>query len=52
MASQVEEFLVTIFEEEGHNDMLFQQDGSPPHFHMEVTDFLNRKYPESWIGRG
>jgi hypothetical protein len=32
--------------------MLFQQDGAPPHFHKEVTDFLNRKLPEKFIGRG
>jgi hypothetical protein len=36
---------------EGLNDMLFQ-DGAPPHFHKEVTDFLNSKFPEKCIGRG
>jgi hypothetical protein len=52
MASQVEKFLMPILEEEGPDDMLFQQHGVPPHFHKEVTDFLNRKFPEKWIGRG
>jgi hypothetical protein len=52
MTSQVEEFLLRLLEEEGPDDMLFQQDGAPPHFHKEVTDFLNRKFPEKWIGRG
>jgi hypothetical protein len=32
--------------------MLFQQDGAAPHFHKEVTHFLNRKFPEKWFGRG
>jgi hypothetical protein len=52
MVSQVEEFLMPILEEEGPDHMLFQQDGVPPHFHKEVTDFLNHKFPEKWIGRG
>jgi hypothetical protein len=52
MASQVEEFLMHILEEECPDDMLFQQDGAPPHLHKEVTEFLNRKFPEKWIGRG
>jgi hypothetical protein len=41
----LEEFLTPILEEEGPDDMLFQQDGALPHFHKEVTDFLNRKFP-------
>jgi hypothetical protein len=41
-----------ILQEEGPDDMLFQQDGAPPHFHKEVVDFLNRKFPEKWNGRG
>jgi hypothetical protein len=52
MESQVGEFLTPILEEEGPDDMLFQQDGAPPHFQKEVTDFLNRKCPEKWINRG
>jgi hypothetical protein len=30
-----------ILEEEGLDDMLFHQDAAPPHFHKEITDFLN-----------
>jgi hypothetical protein len=42
-----------ILEEESPDDMLFQQDGAPPpHFHKEATDFLYRRFPEKWIGRG
>jgi hypothetical protein len=49
MAPQVEEFLMPILEE---NDLLFQGDGAPQHFHKEGTDFFNRKFPEKWIGGG
>jgi hypothetical protein len=52
MASQVEEFLMPSLEEERPNNTLFQQDRAPPHFHNEVTDFLNHKFPEKWIGKG
>jgi hypothetical protein len=48
----LEEFLMPTLAEEGLDDVLFQQDGAPPHFHKEVTDFLNRKIPEKYIGRG
>jgi hypothetical protein len=46
------EFHMSILEEEGANDMLFQQDRAPPLFHREVTDFLNCRFPEKWIGSG
>jgi hypothetical protein len=48
----LEEFLMPILEEECHNNMLFQQGRAPPHLHKEMTDFLNCKFPEKWIGRG
>jgi hypothetical protein len=41
-----------ILGEEGPSGVLFQQDVALPHFHEEVTDFLNRKFPEKWIGWG
>ena len=28
------------------------QDGAPPHFSCFVTDVLNERYPDAWIGRG
>jgi hypothetical protein len=28
-----------ILEEQGADYLLFQQDGAPPHYHKEVTDF-------------
>ena len=30
----------------------FQQDGAPPHWSREVRSFLDRTFPEGWIGRG
>ena len=36
------------FEEE---DFYFQQDGTPPHNHRDVTSFLNERLPNRWIGR-
>jgi hypothetical protein len=46
----MEEFLMLILEEQGPDDMLFQKDGAPPHFHKEVTDFSNCKFQEKYIG--
>jgi hypothetical protein len=44
----LEEFLMVILEEEGPDDLLFQQDGPRQRFHKELTEFLNRKFPEKW----
>lgn len=33
-------------------EMWFQQDGAPPHYHREVRTFLNNNFGERWIGRG
>jgi len=30
----------------------FQHDGAPPHSSREVTNFLNYRFAEQWIGRG
>ena len=32
--------------------MLFQLDGAPPHWGLQVCAFLKGKYLECWIGRG
>lgn len=48
----LKEFLMPILEEEGPNDMVFQCDGVHINFHKKVTDFLNSKVPEKWIGSG
>lgn len=34
------------------NTMWFQHDGAPPHFGLQVRNWLNRAYPNRWIGRG
>lgn len=33
------------------NQLMFQQDGAPPHYALLVREFLNRQFPEQWIGR-
>lgn len=30
----------------------FQQDGAPPHYSLQVRDFLDRNFGDRWIGRG
>jgi len=35
---------------EGSNDYIFQQDGSPAHY-KDVRGYINRNLPQSWIGR-
>jgi hypothetical protein len=39
---------VPILEKEGPDDILFQNDGVPLHFHKKITDFIYRKFPEKW----
>jgi len=34
---------------EDSNDNIFQQDGSPAH-HKDVRGYLNRNFPQRWIG--
>ena len=31
--------------------LVFQQDGAPPHWGLIVRDFLNKTFPNRWIGR-
>lgn len=31
--------------------IIFQQDGAPPHWGLRVREFLNRTFPDRWIGR-
>ena len=32
--------------------MIFQLDGAPPHWGLQICAFLNDKFLEHWIGRG
>jgi hypothetical protein len=34
------------------NNVIWQQDGAPPHYHSDVTRYLNQTFPGRWIGRG
>lgn len=33
------------------NELVFQQDGAPPHYVVPVREFLNNRFPGRWIGR-
>ena len=32
------------------NELLFQQDGAPPHYGLRVQQWLNDHFPSRWIG--
>jgi hypothetical protein len=34
-----------------HKNFIFEQDGAPPHFHRNVTTFLDETFPGRWVGR-
>ena len=34
-----------------NNEIYFQQDGTPPHFHVNVRSFLERTFNQRWIER-
>ena len=33
-------------------DTIFQQNSAPPHYRHIVREYLDRKFPNRWIGRG
>ena len=33
-------------------DLIYQQDGAPPHFHHNVLEYLDATLAHRWIGRG
>ena len=39
------------FKQEIVSRVIFKQDGAPPHFSCFVTDVLNERFPDAWIGR-
>ena len=43
---------IETFEQEIVSRVIFMQDGAPPHFSCFVTDVLNERFPDAWIGRG
>lgn len=34
-----------------NNNLWYQQDGAPPHFSLDVRNYLNQVFPNRWIGR-
>lgn len=34
------------------HEMWFMHDGAPPHFSVNVRNYLDQEYPNQWIGRG
>ena len=34
------------------DELIFMQDGAPPHWDKKVREWMNEKFPERWIGRG
>ena len=43
---------IETFEQETLCRVTFMQDGAPSHFSCFVTDVLNERFPDAWIGRG
>ena len=33
-------------------EIIFEQDGAPPHYSFEVREYLDRKLPNRWMERG
>lgn len=50
----LENILPNLLQNENVNlrGMYFQHDGAPPHYARIVSEFLNNRYPNRWIGRG
>lgn len=48
-----DEIFPEISQVAGNNieNVMFQQDGAPPHYYRPVSDFLNGHFPGRWIGR-
>nr|CAH7733329.1 unnamed protein product [Callosobruchus chinensis] len=49
-AGMLSEWLMPQLEEKVPN-LVFQQDGAPPHWHNSVREYLNEHLPRRWIGR-
>lgn len=48
--------ITNIIENDNNNqyvegEVMFQQDGAPPHYAIAVRNYLNENYPGRWIGR-
>ncbi|KAJ4433708.1 hypothetical protein ANN_16019 [Periplaneta americana] len=47
----LEQWLVPQLGQDLDDDFIFQQDGTPPHFHNAVRAYLNTEMSDRWIGR-
>ena len=45
------EYVSPQLEQQYQPQVIFQQDGAPPHWGLQVRQFLNDTIPERWIGR-
>ena len=43
---------IETFEQETISRVIFMQDGATPRFSCFVTDVLNERFPDTWIGKG
>lgn len=49
----LDNFLIPqIDNDDEERSLHFMQDGAPPHYLSDVRDFLNARFPGTWIGRG
>ena len=49
----LEQFLEPQLQQDGIlGTVVYQQDSAPPHFALPVSEYLNRTFPNRWIGRG
>ena len=45
-------FMLPQLEQDDNMDIVFQQDGAPPHWAWDVRNFLNATFNGMWCGRG
>lgn len=54
LENAIDPALTNIIEEDrayNEQELIFQQDGAPPHFSLNVRNYLNDRFPGRWIGR-
>lgn len=47
-----EEFWPAVQSDRRGRSIIFMQDGAPPHWGLPVREWLNKKMPNRWMGRG
>lgn len=54
LENNIDPMITEILENDNNlleNEITFQQDGAPPHYTVQVRQFLNERFPGRWIGR-